>query len=64
MRKVVISEALASVRRLQEVLAEMTQEEIDEAIRLEEDSLRRKSVLNLLFQKARSLARAKYQRQP
>lgn len=52
-----ISEALVSVRRLMNVIREMTHEEIVRAIALEETSLRRASILERLHRQARVLAR-------
>lgn len=52
-----ISEALVSVRRLTNVIREMTAEELVRAIALEEESLRRNSILQRLHRQARVLAR-------
>lgn len=56
-----ISEALVSVRRLQGVIREMTEEEIVRAIALEEEALRRQSILQRLYRQARVIARTKHQ---
>ena len=52
-----ISEALSSVRRLNEMIYQMTDEEINDLISLEESTLRRKSVLDRLYREARQRAR-------
>ncbi|MBK8467619.1 MAG: hypothetical protein IPL32_17535 [Chloracidobacterium sp.] len=56
-----ISEALTSVRRLMGVLQQMTDEELIEAIKLEEASLRRKHILEKLYRQSRVLARKTHQ---
>ena len=54
-----VSEALVSLRRLLEILPQMTEEEIIRAIALEEETHRRQSVLKLLYRQARRLSRNK-----
>ena len=54
-----VSEALISLRRLLEILPQMTEEEIIRAIALEEETRRRQSVLKLLYRQARRLSRNK-----
>ncbi len=54
-----VSEALISLRRLLEILPQMTEEEIIRAIALEEETHRRQSVLKLLYRQARRLSRNK-----
>ena len=56
-----ITEALVSFRRLKDVIHEMTEEEIVRAIALEEESLRRKSILDRLYRQSRVLARATHE---
>jgi len=56
-----ISEALTSYRRLSAVVNEMTEEEVVRAIALEEESLRRWSVLQRLRRRARALSRAQHE---
>lgn len=51
-----IAEALHSVRHLLVVLEQMTEEELVRAIALEEETLRRKSILERLRRRARVLA--------
>lgn len=55
-----LSEALLSVRRLNAVASQMTEEEIVRAISLEEESLRRKSILDRLYRESRARARLKH----
>lgn len=50
-----INEALTSFRRLGEVIDELTEEEVRQALRLEDAGLRRKSVVNRLRAKAKKL---------
>lgn len=57
MNKFRISEALASVRRLSNVLHEMSDDEILEVVRIEESSARRPSVLTVLKRELRVRAR-------
>jgi len=52
-----IGEALASVRRLKVVLAQLTEEEVVQALVLEKEALRRKNVINSLERQYRALAR-------
>ena len=54
-----VTEALISLRRLREILSQMTEEEIVRAIALEEETHRRQSVLKLLYRQARRLSRNK-----
>lgn len=54
-----VSEALISLRRLLEILPQMTEGEIIRAIALEEETHRRQSVLKLLYRQARRLSRNK-----
>lgn len=54
-----VTEALISLRRLREILPQMTEEEIVRAIALEEETHRRQSVLKLLYRQARRLSRNK-----
>lgn len=55
-----LTEALTSVRRLNAVASQMTEEEIIRAISLEEESLRRKSILDRLYRESRARARAQH----
>jgi len=52
-----IGEALTSVRRLAEIIDQMTLEEVERALMLEENSSRRKVVIDKLFRKHRVLIR-------
>lgn len=52
-----ISEALTSVRRLEQVIDQMTAEEVERAWMLEENSTRRKSIIQRLSRKHRALKR-------
>lgn len=56
-----ISEALTSFRRLEAVVNNMSEEEVVRAIALEEEGLRRSSILNRLNRRARAFGRANYQ---
>lgn len=47
-----VSEALHSMRRLEEIIDELSQEEIIAALDLESGSRRRKSIINRLISKA------------
>lgn len=47
-----ISEALHSFRRLKSVINDMTEDEVEAALKLEHSSRRRSTVLNLLKSKA------------
>lgn len=62
MREWFISEALSSVRRLDEVLDQLTDEELDQLIHLEETAQRRKVFLDKLYREARQRARKQYLR--
>lgn len=62
MRKAFIAEALASVRQLDAVMNELTDEEIAHVIELEEGAQRRDTVLNKLYREMRQRARKQYQR--
>jgi hypothetical protein len=55
-----VTEALISVRRLQELLPKLTDDEITKVISLEEAALRRKSFLDKLYREARQRARKKF----
>lgn len=57
MRQAFISEALVSVRQLDEVLDELTAQEIEHLIRLEERTQRRKVFLDKLYREARQRAK-------
>jgi len=52
-----VGEALTSVRRLAEIIDQMTLEEVERALMLEENSSRRKVVIDKLFRKHRVLIR-------
>lgn len=52
-----IQEALGSARRLEKVICQLTEEEIVQAIALEEESGRRKAILDRLRRQARVLGR-------
>lgn len=56
-----LNEALTSYRRLEEVVNEMTEEEVVRALALEEESLRRHSILQRLKRRARALSRAAHE---
>lgn len=62
MREWFISEALSSVRRLDEVLDQLTDEELSQLIHLEETAQRRKVFLDKLYREARQRARKQYLR--
>lgn len=62
MREWFISEALSSVRRLDEVLDQLTDEELNQLIHLEETAQRRKVFLDKLYREARQRARKQYLR--
>ena len=51
-----IAEALTSVRRLEAVMQDLTASEIEEALRLEESTERRRSIITRLQRRARVLA--------
>lgn len=57
-----IAEALTSVRRLDEVLAQLTDEEIAQLITLEEAASRRKVFLDKLYREARQRAKLPFNR--
>lgn len=57
-----VSEALSSVRRLDELLADLTDEELTHLILLEESASRRKTVLDKLYREARQRARSVFKR--
>lgn len=50
-----VGEALTSVRRLVEIIDQMTLEEVERALMLEENSSRRKVIIDKLFRKHRFL---------
>ena len=50
-----IAEALTSVRRLEAVMQDLTASEIEEALRLEESTERRRSIITRLQRRARVL---------
>ncbi len=52
-----VGEALTSVRRLVEIIDQMTLEEVERALMLEENSSRRKVIIDKLFRKHRFLVR-------
>ena len=54
-----ISEALASVRRLDVILSSLTEEEVIKALALEKEALRRKNIITRLERQFRTLARTK-----
>lgn len=62
MREWFISEALSSVRRLDELLDQLTDEELSHLINLEEAAQRRKSFLDKLYREARQRAKRPYLR--
>ena len=51
-----IAEALTSVRRLEAVMQDLTASVVDEALRLEEATGRRRSIITRLKRRARVLA--------
>jgi hypothetical protein len=55
-----ISEALSSVRRLEELLDQLSDEEITSLINLEEEAARRKVFLDKLYREARQRARKQF----
>ena len=57
-----ISEALTSVRRLEELLPQMADAEIEKLIALEEEAQRRKVFLDKLYREMRQRARKKFSR--
>lgn len=60
MREWFISEALSSVRRLDELLDQLTEEELSQLITLEESAQRRKVFLDKLYREARQRARSQF----
>ena len=52
-----VGEALTSVRRLAEIIDQMTLEEVERALMLEENSSRRKVIIDKLFRRHRFLLR-------
>lgn len=57
-----IAEALSSVRRLDELLADLTDEELTHLILLEESAQRRKVFIDKLYREARQRAKQPFQR--
>lgn len=57
-----IAEALTSVRRLDEVLTQLTDEELAQLITLEESASRRKVFLDKLYREARQRAKRPFNR--
>jgi hypothetical protein len=57
LRSYFLIRALKSVRSCSDVIRQMTQDEIVRAIQLEEGSLRRESLLKVLYRQSRVLAR-------
>ena len=57
-----ISEALTSVRRLEELLPQMADAEIEKLIALEEEAQRRKVFLDKLYREMRQRSRKKFTR--
>ena len=57
-----ISEALSSVRRLDELLDDLTDEELTHLILLEEAASRRKVFIDKLYREARQRAKQPFQR--
>lgn len=55
-----VSEALDSMRRLSEVIDELSEEEVHAALTLESGSRRRKSLINRLISRAVRLNELKY----
>lgn len=62
MREWFISEALSSVRRLDELLDKLTDEELGHLITLEEGAKRRKIFLDKLYREARQRAKRPFLR--
>lgn len=62
MRKAFIAEALASVRKLQEVIPKLTDDELKKAVGLEEAALRRQTVLDKMYRELRQRARKQFTR--
>ena len=57
-----ITEALSSVRRLTDLLNQLTDEELSQLIALEESASRRKVFLDKLYREARQRARKPFHR--
>lgn len=57
-----VSEALTSVRRLEELIPTMADAEIEKLIALEEEAQRRKVFLDKLYREMRQRARKKFSR--
>jgi hypothetical protein len=57
-----MSEALLSVRRLDELLPSLTEAEIKQVIALEEAALRRKSFLDKLYREMRQRVKKQFSR--
>lgn len=62
MRDWYVAEALTSVRRLDEVLPNLTDEELTHVMSLEESAQRRKVFLDKLYREARQRARKQFVR--
>jgi len=62
MREWFITEALSSVRRLDELLDQLSDEELSKLIELEEAAARRKVFLDKLYREARQRARKPFHR--
>lgn len=62
MREWFITEALSSVRRLDDLLDQLTDEELSHLITLEEGAKRRKIFLDKLYREARQRAKRPYLR--
>ncbi len=58
----IIAEALTSVRRLDELLAQLADSELTQLIELEESAARRKVFLDKLYREARQRARKQFHR--
>lgn len=61
-RDVFVSEALSTVRRLEELLPELSDEEITLIIELEEGSKRRKAALDKLYREMRQRVKKEFLR--
>lgn len=57
-----VSQALTSVRQLMEVLPQLTEEQLNQLITLEESAQRRKVFLDKLYRESRQRARGKFLR--
>jgi len=57
-----VSQALTSVRQLMEVLPQLTEEQLNQLITLEESAQRRKVFLDKLYRESRQRARSKFAR--